>query len=329
VLVQADRPSVSIIMPTFRRVDFLREALESALNQTFTDFELIVTDNAMSQETVRTVASYGDPRVRYRHNGSNIGALRNALAGFREARGEFVASLHDDDSWEPSFLEQLVPPLQEDPGLALSFCDHYVMDIYGVLDVEASEENSRLWGRAGLRGGSHTPFAHLALVDRSVPVAMAAVLRRSAVDWNDVPHEVGAVYDLWLAYLASREGHGAFYVPERLTRYRVHGGADSASSRHAAENVYAYSRFLADDRLADLHAELRLEAASFLVSQGLDLLRAGQRVAARRALWAGLRHRADRRAAAGLALSLLPLAAERWASKWGRKWVTSPAHVRA
>src|SRR5687768_14196360 len=120
-------PLVSVIMPTYQRVPYLLKALESALAQTYPNMEILVTDNAASSEVAGLVDSYKDPRVRYRHNGGNIGLMGNSLAAYREARGEFVASLHDDDMWEPTLLEELVPPLEADPTLALSFSDHWVI----------------------------------------------------------------------------------------------------------------------------------------------------------------------------------------------------------
>jgi glycosyltransferase involved in cell wall biosynthesis len=90
---------------------------ERALAQTYTNIEIVVSDNGPTEAVARLVMSVGDARVRYRHNGGNIGAMRNALAAYREARGTYVATLHDD-VWEPTFLERLVPPLEADADLA-------------------------------------------------------------------------------------------------------------------------------------------------------------------------------------------------------------------
>jgi glycosyltransferase involved in cell wall biosynthesis len=300
------RPTVSVVIPTYDRAEYLRQALESALAQTYTDFEVVVTDNSMSADTAALVSSYGDRRVRYRHNGGNIGALANALAGFRSTRGQFVASLHDDDAWEPRFLERLVPPLLEDPSLVLAFSDHFLMDADGVVDLPATDRNTRLWGRHGLAPGKHAPFTRLALVDRAVPVAMASVFRRAAVDWDAVPTEAGAVYDLWLVYLACRDGGGAYYVPERLTRYRTHASAHSATHRIDTAFLWCYEHFLSDPRLQHLRPELRRAVARFRTGAGIGLLREGRRADARRLLARALREHPQPRAAGALLLSVLP-----------------------
>ena len=99
------------------------------------------------------VASYRDPRVRYRHNGRNLGLTGNAVAASREARGEYVCTLHDDDMWEPTLLEELVPPLEADRDLVLAFSDHWVMRSDDSVDLELTEAATRRWGRRGLREG--------------------------------------------------------------------------------------------------------------------------------------------------------------------------------
>ena len=68
-------PRVSVIMPVYLRQQYLRQALESALAQTYRDIEIIVTDNGPSPEIERLVRSYGDPRLRYRHNGTTNAAF--------------------------------------------------------------------------------------------------------------------------------------------------------------------------------------------------------------------------------------------------------------
>ncbi|CAA9221844.1 MAG: Glycosyltransferase PglI [uncultured Acidimicrobiales bacterium] len=302
-------PKVSIVTPTYDRMDLLKGAVESGLAQTYADFELIVSDNAMSDEVQALVASYGDDRIKYRHNGSNVGALGNALAAYKAARGTYIGTLHDDDLWEPTFLEKLVHPMEADPSISLAFSDHYIMDGSGRTDVQKSTENSKLWRRANLAPGKHQPFVRLALVDRALPVAMATVFRKDSIDWNDFPPEVASVYDLWLAYLACRNGGAAYYVPERLTRYRHHGGAMTAHSRYDEFFVYCYDRFLSDPRLADAHDAIRREAGPFHTGLGLALVAHGDRARGRRHLARGLRSHPDLRSVSGLVCSALPASA--------------------
>jgi glycosyltransferase involved in cell wall biosynthesis len=296
---------VSVILPTYRRNEYLRLALESALAQTYGDIEVIVSDNGPSAEVEELVRSYGDPRLRYRHNGGNIGPMRNARAAYACARGAYIVNLHDDDLWEPTYLARLLPALEANPDVTVAFADHSIMRPDGRVDEPTSERNTRLWGRAGLREGVHRPFYRLAIIDRAVSI-ITTVYRKSAFDWSDFPPEVGPLYDLWLAYKACREGRGAYYVPARLTHYRVHPEQLSRGDPFLHPKAYCYNAFLADERLAPIRADLKRAQARVEISLALSLLEEGRRAEARRRLLAALPVAPELRGLGGLVISLLP-----------------------
>jgi glycosyltransferase involved in cell wall biosynthesis len=249
---------VTVVVPAFRRLNFLSEALASALNQTFRDFELIVTDDGDSPEIAQITASFADPRIRYRSNPRPLGIAMNHHAAFLEARGAFLASLHDDDVWEPRFLSELVPPLESDASVAVAFCDHHLIDGQGRLLPKWTRQNSRIYRRNVLAPGRHQPFLEMAVVHESIPMAMGAVFRKSILDRADYPPRIGGSYDHWLAYLAARDGLAAFYVPQRLTRYRLHSGAGTVlhGTKNSRDTIYVRSRFLRTPALAPWRSSL-------------------------------------------------------------------------
>lgn len=302
-------PRVSIIMPTYKRLTYIREAIDSALAQTMGDFELVVSDNGMTQDVADLAAGYGDPRIRYRTNGSNVGPMRNAQYAYMDGRAPLLTTLHDDDAWEPTFLERLVTPLEADPTLTLAFSDHWVMDSHSVVQPGLTEQNSRIWGRAELREGVIRPFIRQAVIDRALPVAMSTVFRKSAIDWDDFPAEMDPNYDLWIGYLAARGGAGAYYAAERLTRYRFHESSMTSGVRYDKPLVYCYSRFLADENLADYRRQIAKEAANFQVGLAMQQMQQGDRSTARRSLVKVMRTAPSPRAAAALALAATPLPA--------------------
>jgi glycosyltransferase involved in cell wall biosynthesis len=97
-------PMVSVIIPTYNRGSLVTGAIDSVLEQTFTDFELIVIDDGSTDDTVERLDPYMD-RIRYVHQ-ANLGASAAQNAGLREARGEWVAILASDDIWHPAKLER-------------------------------------------------------------------------------------------------------------------------------------------------------------------------------------------------------------------------------
>jgi glycosyltransferase involved in cell wall biosynthesis len=267
-------PLVSVIVPTYNRPDYLREAVQSALRQNYSNMEILVRDNASTDETRKVVQSFSDSRIRYHRHAENVGPTENVIGGCREARGEYIAHLHDDDAWEPDFLEKLVPPLQQNSGAAIAFCDHYIIDASGLIDPPRTHRNTVRWKRHALRPGLHCPLHRIALLDKSIPLSMGAVMRRSAIDWNDVP-DLPSCYDLWLMYLVCRDGQAGYYVPERLTRYRVHANSETTLGRMRGDQGFLMccEQMLEDERLADIWPELRVEYARACADLGAMLVR--------------------------------------------------------
>jgi glycosyltransferase involved in cell wall biosynthesis len=96
-------PKYSIIIPTFNRGRFIREAIDSALSQTYKDFEIIVADDGSTDDTMEVLALYGEKIKQVSSNRKGPGGARNA--GARIARGEYLAFIDSDDKWAPDTLE--------------------------------------------------------------------------------------------------------------------------------------------------------------------------------------------------------------------------------
>ena len=298
-------PLVTVAIPTYRRPDLLRLAIQSALAQNYRNTEILVSDSDASDEIAALVASYSDPRLRYRRNDRPTNGLENALAMYRDARGELIATLHDDDLWDPNFLTVMVRPLVEDPTVVLTFADHWVIDVKGNVSHTWTERFTRQYGRANLAEGRYQPFTKLAIVDGAVFFVVATVFRNGLIDWDAVPPDVAPPYEMWLRYLASRDGGAAYYVPQRLTWYRLHQIAET-ETRFERPAVWIYDHILLDERVADLRNEIMRTSALFRASLGISLLAEGRVTEARQHLCQGLRAGAWRKGAAGLAISLLP-----------------------
>jgi glycosyltransferase involved in cell wall biosynthesis len=115
-------PLVSVCMPVSRSAAHVKRSLNSVLAQSFTNIEILVSDDGRYGREV--VEEAGDPRVRYRRNAVPLGLTGNLESLLAEAQGEMIAFLHDDDHWEPSYLEEAVDRLQASPqaGMVLTAC---------------------------------------------------------------------------------------------------------------------------------------------------------------------------------------------------------------
>lgn len=116
-------PRVSLAMPVYNGENFIREAIDSILAQDFTDFELIITDNASTDATEEICRDYAsrDARVRYHRNEKNLGAAPNYNLGYELARGTYLKWCPHDDYMSPNFLSACVAKLEARPDAALAF----------------------------------------------------------------------------------------------------------------------------------------------------------------------------------------------------------------
>lgn len=108
------RGRISVVIPSYNYAHFIGDAIESVLNQTYRDVELIVSDNCSTDNTEAVLKRYaGDPRLSVYRNERNIGIIPNVNAGLRRASGEFVAFLSADDFFLPNHLERTLAVLQQ------------------------------------------------------------------------------------------------------------------------------------------------------------------------------------------------------------------------
>ncbi len=94
-------PLVSVVIPTYNRAALLERALESVRQQTYTNLDIIIVDDASTEDIHHLVDSIEDPRIRYIRHDVNRGGAAARNTGIRAASGEFVGFLDDDDAWEP------------------------------------------------------------------------------------------------------------------------------------------------------------------------------------------------------------------------------------
>ncbi|MGE0881877.1 MAG: glycosyltransferase family 2 protein [Acidimicrobiia bacterium] len=127
-------PRVSVGIPTYNRSALLRRALDGVVNQTITDIEIWVFDNASTDDTAEVVASFDDPRIRYVRNETNIGHRANATRALQSGSAPYVALLFDDDEMYPTNLEVRCRMLDENPDAVIAH------GAYDLVRVDGSRE---------------------------------------------------------------------------------------------------------------------------------------------------------------------------------------------
>lgn len=113
-------PTVSVLIPTYNYANYLDEAIQSVLNQTFKDFELIIVDDRSKDNTAQVVQKYlADSRVSFFINDSNIGLVRNFNKCLEYAKGKYIKFLMADDLFYPTLLEKYVAVMEKYPTVSL------------------------------------------------------------------------------------------------------------------------------------------------------------------------------------------------------------------
>ncbi len=204
-----DAPLVSIVLPTYNGARYLRAALESCLAQTHAALELIVVDDASTDDTPAIVRSITDPRVRYLRHATNR-KLPGALnTGFAAARGAYFTWTSDDNLYTPDAIATLLAALQETPA-ALAYADYLLID-------DAGTEGARVTFPDAFDPADGRTIGACFLYTRALA---------ERVGGYDEACFLAEDFDYWIrAWRVTPFRH----VPRVLYRYRLHGGSLTAT----------------------------------------------------------------------------------------------------
>jgi glycosyltransferase involved in cell wall biosynthesis len=227
-----NEPVVSVVVPTFNRCAFLREALESLRVQVYTQFECLVIDDGSVDETadLLTEISAHDPRFRRIQVPTQGGAARARNLGLRSSRGRWVAFLDDDDRARPERLARQVAWMEAHPDAGI-VCSY----------VEEFGARKGRWPRmTGCRDFSVDTLIRGNCVATSTVMASRALL--DDLGGFEVSLATCEDFDLWLRVAAGARVH---LLDEVLVEYRVHPGGLSASEERMCEGLErVYARLL-------------------------------------------------------------------------------------
>jgi glycosyltransferase involved in cell wall biosynthesis len=203
-------PAISVIMPAYNQAQYVSEAIQSVLDQTYPDFELIVVDDGSTDETQRILAGIQDPRLCIiRQPNAGLSAARNT--GLRKSSAPFVTFLDADDYFLPDKLEILSGYLEVQNDIGLVAGRARYVDQLGKTILDTEEVLPRL------------ALPELLLEN---PICVSAVLlRRSCLEHVgefDETMRACEDWDLWLRLLA--EGYKMAWVDKPVVAYRIHPG---------------------------------------------------------------------------------------------------------
>lgn len=213
-------PTVSVIMPVYNAENYVNEAIESILGQSFTDFELIIIDDGSTDQSCTIIKKYYDPRIRFVRNETNCKLIATLNKAIQLAQGKYIARMDADDISLPERLEKQVGFMEEHSSIAV--CGTWV-EIFG--DCEPS-----FW-----RFTNNADSAKCMLLFGCCIVHPSVMLRKSMLDtgfsYSDLyPH--GEDYALW-TQIAQK--YKVTNIPEVLLKYRK--SASQVSNKYANQQL--------------------------------------------------------------------------------------------
>lgn len=206
------------MIPVYNRQAYIGAAIESVLRQTYTNFELIVHDDASSDNTPGVLALYHDPRLRVIRTEANHGMIGGWNYLLKRGRGEFIKQMGSDDLLAPNCLAKEVSALLAHPSVALVTCQRRVINEAGELLTTYQFTNEE----SIVSGVEHAHWILTNLRENKIGEPCAALFRRSLIakaGLFDPLFSQFADFEYWLRLLALGD---LMYLPEPLCSFRTH-----------------------------------------------------------------------------------------------------------
>ncbi|WP_107667556.1 glycosyltransferase family 2 protein [Cyanothece sp. BG0011] len=312
---------VSVCIPTYNRSHYLTYAVNTVLNQTYSDFELIICDDASPDNTSEVVAGFQDSRIRYIRHEKNIGRSRNMRSGFEASKGDYFIKFDDDDALTPEFLEKTVNILDKNPQVDFVCTNHWVIDKNSNRVESATKENTIRWGKDQLKEGIIQDLDWQTFYYQSLQVG-STLFRYSClkeVDYMDPKADGCEDFDL-LVRLALIKKVG-YFLPDYLMEYRFHGGQTSLGQNlHFLQaKLYCIDNYNFQDQ--DLEEKRKIKLAQTQQDLGLRLIEQGKTQEGRELLTSSKQVLgSSKRTNLGLLMSYLPLNLRQLILKQFRQW---------
>ncbi len=270
---------VSIVMPTHNRAPLLRNAIRSALAQTYSNIEILVMDDASTDQTEAIVREIDDPRLKYVRHPTRFGLEKNYASGLASASGKYVAFLSDDDRWQEEFVSNRVAALEAHPQRVVAFSGY-----------QRCNEEFQVTGRFAPRLPEDVTLPPEILLDaalrREFTIASSLYVRNSLVSAWPLVEGCGGAFDTALQLqIAIRHPDAAVYMPWCDILYTIHPGQASVSPHHFEQGCMMYRATLAStSEVPWAFRRIRRDFSAWQVTFGRIVAARGDLRAARRLL---------------------------------------------
>ena len=232
-------PLITVPMPTFNRPKYFREALDSVLNQTYRNFEVIISDDSTNDETEQLMANYTDPRIKYfRHRGFTSHDNWNFLRDYNNPAAEYVHWLLDDDRWLPRKLEVMTEVFRNNPDVSLVTSTRRHIDSDGKF---IGDNSQRLNLKQDTKIDGNTAGKLLFHIDDYIGMPSNVGIRKNCLRngdlcWNEDERGFFSLIDVSTFCQLLSKGN-LYWVLEYLSDARIH----NAAAEHLDYGVFLIS----------------------------------------------------------------------------------------
>jgi len=232
---------VSVVLTSYNHAKYLREAIESVLNQTFYDFELIIWDDGSTDDSWEIIQSYSDLRIRAFHNetGKSGWSFRKAI--LEVGNVEYVAIHHSDDIWEAQKLEKQVAFLDDNQDIGAVFCNAYIIGENG---EPFSDKNHSYYSIFDQPNRGRHEWLNLFFNHGNALCHPSVLIRKKC--YEDCGYyrfgftQIGDM-DMWVRLCLKYEIH---VLPEKLMRYRVRSNEMNLSGKRPGAHTRGQFEYL-------------------------------------------------------------------------------------
>lgn len=224
---------VSVIVPCYNGQEFIGEAIESVINQTYQNWELIIIDDGSTDESKKVMDRYlHDKRIQYIRHDKNKGISATRNTGIITSRGEYIAFLDQDDIWLPEKLErQLELFKKSNSKIGLVYTDVYFIDSNGKIFGQRNPRNV-VWGK--------TKEVILKELFLQSPITMCSTMfRKKCFDQLGLLDEDLFGCDDYDIYLRVASKFGIRYIPLPLAKRRYHENSAAKSDKYRNDQIQA------------------------------------------------------------------------------------------
>ncbi|MBW4557082.1 MAG: glycosyltransferase [Trichormus sp. ATA11-4-KO1] len=302
---------ISVCIPTFNRQNLLPSAIQSVLQQSYQDFELIICDDGSTDGTPELMSQYTDDRIKYIRHPQNIGKSNNMRSGFDAASGEYFIKFDDDDRLTTNFLTQTAAILDQDSRIDFVGTDHWIIDINNIRDEERTQENSRRWGRTNLKPGIVDNLLEVVFINQSFQIGATLFRRQTLQELGFMLPNIQNCEDNDLFVRLALADKKGYYLPELLMEYRYHAEQQGMNREipYLFDKIQYLENYKFESEKLEKVRQNRLAEAQLLL--GLRLIEKGETQKGRELVSAG-RSFSTTKALTGLGLSLLPVGLRSW-----------------